>query len=154
MKKLHTYIDELASFIPDLEKRNEGISASSVGWQIEHSLLTIRIVSGGLLASDPSSFSPSFTFKKLLILITGKMPRGKAKAPKIVMPDAFTQESLSKHIDKAKETLEHLQQAQANQFVSHPYFGHINKKETIRFLAIHTLHHLKIIREIVAAEKA
>lgn len=154
MKKLSAYVDELASFIPDLEKRNEGISASNVGWQIEHSLLTIRRVSAGILASDPQTYAWSLNFTKLLILYSGKMPRGKAKAPEVVMPSEFTKESLGEHINKIKQTLIQLNQAQANQYVEHPYFGKINKKETIRFLGIHTLHHIKIIREIVAAENS
>jgi hypothetical protein len=37
MKKIDAYHAELASYIPSMEKRNEGISASTVGWQIEHS---------------------------------------------------------------------------------------------------------------------
>ncbi len=154
MKKLSAYIDELASFIPDLEKRNEGISASNVGWQIEHSLLTIRFVAKGIVASDPSQYASTFNFTKILILWTGKMPRGKAKAPKYVTPEDFTQESLQKHMIKVKEAIAELGNAHPNQFVEHPYFGKINKKETIRFLGIHTLHHIKIIREIVDAENS
>jgi hypothetical protein len=154
MKKLSTYIDELANFIPDMEKRNEGISASNVGWQIEHSLLTIRRVSSGILASDPQTYTWSLNFTKLLIFYSGKIPRGKAKAPKYVTPEDFTQESLQKHMIKVKEAIAELGNAHPNQFVEHPYFGKINKKETIRFLGIHTLHHIKIIREIVAAENS
>jgi hypothetical protein len=151
MKKLYAHLDELASHIADMEKRNERISASTVGWQIEHSLMTIRFVTKGLLASDPSLFSRSFNFTKIFILFTGKMPRGKAKAPKYVLPDEFNEETLQKHILKTKEALAELTLAQPNQFVEHPYFGKINKKETIRFLGIHTFHHIKIIRDILAA---
>lgn len=151
MKKLYAHLDELASHIADMEKRNEGISASTVGWQIEHSLMTIRFVTKGLLASDPSLFSRSFNFTKIFILFTGKMPRGKARAPKYVLPDEFNEETLQKHILKTKEALAELAHAQPNQFVEHPYFGKINKKETIRFLGIHTFHHIKIIRDILAA---
>lgn len=154
MKKLDAYLEELASYIPSMEKRNEGISASTVGWQIEHSLMTIRFVVKGFLASDPSQFASKFNLTKTLILWTGKMPRGKARAPKYVLPDEFSEESLTKHILKTNETLAQVENAHPKQFVEHPYFGKINKKETMRFLEIHTLHHIKIIRDIIAAEKA
>jgi hypothetical protein len=39
MQKLRKQLDELESFIPQLEVRNDAISASTVGWQIEHDLL-------------------------------------------------------------------------------------------------------------------
>ena len=151
MKKLYAHLDELASHIADMEKRNERISASTVGWQIEHSLMTIRFVTKGLLASDPSLFSRSFNFTKIFILFTGKMPRGKARAPKYVLPDELNEETLQKHILKTKEALAELAHAQPKQFVEHPYFGKINIKETIRFLGIHTFHHIKLIRDILAA---
>jgi hypothetical protein len=34
-------------------------------------------------------------------------------------------------------------------FFEHPYFGKLKLKETIRFLEIHTTHHLSIIEDIV-----
>jgi hypothetical protein len=34
-------------------------------------------------------------------------------------------------------------------FFEHPYFGKLKLKETIRFLEIHTQHHLDIIRDII-----
>ena len=39
MQKLSNLVDELASYIPQSELRNDQVSASNVGWQIEHSLL-------------------------------------------------------------------------------------------------------------------
>ena len=102
MQKLSNLVDELASYIPQLEARNESISAASVGWQIEHSLLVISSVIEGVKKSDPSSYKWSFKPWKYLIFWTGKIPRGKSKAPKFVIPDAFTVESLQGHIESCR----------------------------------------------------
>jgi hypothetical protein len=45
--------------------------------------------------------------------------------------------------------LNQLEKINKNQFIEHPYFGHLNKKETEKFLYIHTLHHLKIIKDLI-----
>jgi hypothetical protein len=45
--------------------------------------------------------------------------------------------------------MEALEKAEKNQFFPHPFLGNLNKKQTIHFLSIHTLHHLKIINDIL-----
>ena len=67
MQKLTNLVDELASYIPQLEARNENVSASTVGWQIEHSLLVITSVIEGVTKSDPSKYKWSFRPIKYLI---------------------------------------------------------------------------------------
>jgi hypothetical protein len=149
MQKLSNLIDELASYIPRLEARNESVSASSVGWQIEHSLLVISSVIEGVKKSDPSSYKWSFKPWKYLIFWTGKIPRGKSKAPKFVIPDAFTAESLQGHIDSCRVKIAELDALSAGHYFRHPYFGDTKKKDVIPFLVLHTEHHVKIIRDIL-----
>ncbi|MFN8364825.1 MAG: hypothetical protein U0T78_06125 [Cloacibacterium normanense] len=31
-------------------------------------------------------------------------------------------------------------------YIEHPYFGHLDVKQTLKFLKIHTQHHLKIVQ--------
>jgi hypothetical protein len=150
MQKLTNLVDELASYIPQLEARNENVSASTVGWQIEHSLLVISSVIEGVKRSDPAQFKWSFRPFKYLIFWTGKIPRGKSKAPKFVVPDTFTAESLQLHIDKCHIKITELESLSAGHYFSHPYFGDTKKKDVIPFLIMHTEHHAKIIREILA----
>ena len=149
MQKLNNLVDELASYIPQLEARNENASSSTVGWQIEHSLLVISSVIDGVTKSDPSKYKWSFRPIKYLIFWRGKIPRGKSKAPKFVIPDTFTAESLQLHIDRCYAKITELDSLSEGHYFSHPYFGDTKKKDVIPFLIMHTEHHVKIIREIL-----
>jgi hypothetical protein len=150
MQKLTNLVEELGSYIPQLEARNENVSSSSVGWQIEHSLLVISSIIDGVKQSDPAKYKWSFRPIKYLIFWRGKIPRGKSKAPKFVVPDTFTSESLQLHIDKCHVKITELESLSAGHYFSHPYFGDTKKKDVIPFLIMHTEHHAKIIREILA----
>ena len=149
MQKLSNLVDELASYIPQSELRNDQVSASNVGWQIEHSLLVISSVIEGVKRSDPSKYKWSFRPFKYLIFWRGKIPRGKSKAPKFVIPDTFTAESLQNHIDSCRAKITEFESVGAGHYFSHPYFGDTKKKDVIPFLEIHTENHVKIIKDIL-----
>jgi hypothetical protein len=78
-----------------------------------------------------------------------KIPRGKARAPKVVQPEGYiSKESLQMHLDKVYQNIENWEALHENCYFFHPYFGNLNKKATEKFLALHTKHHLKIIEDI------
>jgi hypothetical protein len=83
-----------------------------------------------------------------------RIPRGRAKAPKVVQPKAnFNTETLKNHLEKGKTKLAELDTIGDKNYFEHPYFGHLRLKPTIKFLEIHTNHHLKIINDIIEAKK-
>lgn len=150
MKSIHHLLQQLENHIPNLEKTNPKVSTSTVGWQIDHCLLVINGIIGQLEISDPTKYQPKWTFPKFMVFTTGKIPRGKAKAPKVVPPiHGATQEELIKKLEAAKMNSLKLDSFSENQFFSHPYFKDLNVKQTEKFLAIHTKHHLKIIEDIL-----
>ncbi len=151
MQKLRKQLDELESYIPQLEVRNDAISASTVGWQIEHDLLVISSVIEGVKRSDPAAYKWQFKPLKYVVLWRGVIPRGKVGAPKLVTPGEITQDTLNAHIALCRQRLVELEQVEAGNYFTHPFFGDLKKKETFRFLYVHTEHHLKIIREILAS---
>jgi hypothetical protein len=147
---LAALLDQLESNIPYSEAINLQVSQSTVGWQIEHSLLTINGIIIAIQKSNPKEYSWKFSFMKWIILATKKIPRGKAKAPKVVVPTAaINRDDLQIHLTKARDTIKALEMVSKDHFFEHPYFGDLKKKQTILFLEIHTHHHLKIIRDIV-----
>jgi hypothetical protein len=151
MQKLSKQLDELESYIPQLEVRNNAISASTVGWQIEHDLLVISSVIVGVKRSEPSQYKWRFKPLKYVVLWRGVIPRGKVGAPKLVTPGEITRETLLAHITLCRQRIVELEKAEAGNFFTHPFFGDLKKKETLRFLYVHTEHHLKIIREMLAS---
>lgn len=150
MEKLKKLIQDLESKIPNQEILNPTISKSSVGWHIEHTLLTMNLVIGALQKSNPENYKRTFNFYRVLVFAMNKIPRGKAKAPKIVQPkEDFNIESLKSHLEKAKAKLAELNSLSNKNYFEHPYFGHLTLKPTIKFLEIHTNHHLQIINDII-----
>ena len=150
MKNIDAIMPELANYIADYNQSNKAISEVSVGWHIEHSLLVIKQITATLAQSEPKLYKSKFNVKRFVVFLTKTIPRGKAKAPKVVIPvDEITIEILQESLKNTYQAIAYLKDCQENQYFMHPFFGQLNKKQTIKFLAIHTEHHLKIIRDIL-----
>ncbi len=152
MNKLKTLLQQIELAIPNFELQNQSTSSSTIGWQIEHILLTINLITDTMSKSNATNYKWKFNALRFLIIATGKIPRGKGKAPSRVTPsNIITIESINKNIALAKQNLEILNAMPKNSYFEHPYFGKLNTKPTIKFLTIHTNHHLKIINDIKTA---
>jgi hypothetical protein len=81
--------------------------------------------------------------------VAKKIPRGKAKAPKIVRPEGdISPETLSLSLEKVRKNIKDWKSLDKNAHFPHPFFGVLNKKETEQFLILHTRHHEMIIKDI------
>jgi hypothetical protein len=77
-----------------------------------------------------------------------------AKAPKSVIPEnTFDETDVRAKMEKALHKLEKLNELPPSHFFIHPFFGHLNVKATKKMLALHTAHHLAIIKDIIASNK-
>ena len=150
LKKLRAQLDEIELLIPKMDEKNKAVSAAPVGWHLSHSLKVIYNVLASIEKSEPSEFQKKFNFKRLLIFTTGKIPRGKVRAPSTVIPDAeLTSEKLEYHLQQTREKTAILEDLPKMAFFDHPFFDHLNRNQTAKFLVIHTEHHLKIARDII-----
>lgn len=150
MKNLDAIVPELATYIPNYNQSNAVISEAAVGWHIEHCLLVIKQITSTVAQSDPKLYKYKFNMSRFFVFLSKTIPRGKAKAPKVVIPtDAITLESLQASLTNTYQAIIYLKDCEEKQYFMHPFFGQLNKKQTIQFLAIHTEHHLKIIRDIL-----
>lgn len=148
--ELEKLLQKIESLIPQIDQVNLRVSKASVGWHLEHSLLIINSSLKGLTMTNPNDYKPKFSIKKFVFLNFGVIPRGKIKAPKQFVPvETPTKENIGKLITMAKERLSGIEVLPEKAFITHPFLGDFDKKTTIKFLGLHTNHHLKIIDDIL-----
>lgn len=141
---------EIEKSIPFFEQKSQHISEVNVAWHLDHSLKVINSVCEALKKSNPINYKSSFSFIKAYVFFTGSIPRGKAKAPKNVVPiNEISKETLEKQLILAKNNLKEIKSLNAKSYFLHPFFGMIPLKKSLYFMAIHTNHHLKIVNDII-----
>jgi hypothetical protein len=142
-------LNQLESYVNTHEKLNDAVSGETIGWHIAHSCQVINTITNVIVHSDPSKAKPKFSGAYYWIILTNKIPRGKAKAPNIVIPKkTISKEEVIEEIELAKANLQTLASTGQNKYFTHPIFGDLNVPKTLRFFTVHTDHHLKIIRDI------
>ena len=147
--KIKLLLQDLERNIPFSNQLNKDISGGNISWHIEHTLLTLDRIIDRLSETDSRDYQWTVSFPKLFVFATGIIPKGKAEAPPSVQPVGnINHETLIKHLAFTKEKINKLQQMERGQYFEHPYFGHLKLKQAIKFLEIHTKHHLKIIQSI------
>lgn len=148
---MNTVFTAIEKNIEKTDVVNHAVSAKSVGWQLDHILNVLIAVSENIPNSKPENYTPKFSFLKSFILTTGYIPRGKGKAPKFTIgtEEKYTPEFLQDKLKRAKQGVNNIPTLHKNNYFNHPLFGKMNRDTTIRFLKIHSKHHLKIIEDIV-----
>ena len=147
--KNEALLKQLESYLDLHQKLNDSISGETIGWHMAHSCMVINTITNAIVHSNPSKAKPVFSATFYWFLLTNHIPRGKAKAPNIVIPkQSITQEQIEQEIELAKANLQTLASTQKQKYFTHPIFGDLNVPKTLRFFIVHSNHHLKIIRDI------
>ncbi|GHA30928.1 hypothetical protein GCM10007103_10590 [Salinimicrobium marinum] len=153
IRTLSSQLEEMENYIRYRDYQDPKVSKAPVGWHLAHNLKVINNVLDALEFSDPKEFKSSFSFIKTMVMMTGHIPRGKAKSPKVVLPpDIIEKKNLILQLEKARQKISTFNELDKNAFFDHPYFYKMNKKESGKFLTIHTKHHLKIIKDITTGK--
>ena len=144
-------LKELEASLHHAKKNAPAVSHRGVDWHLDHTLKIINSICETLKKSNPDEFKPKFSLMKSFILFTGYIPRGKGKSPApFNNKGTIDEENLKVLLQEAKESLESLDDLPQNSHFPHPYFGSLNLKQAKKFIAIHSNHHLKIIKDIVS----
>ncbi len=150
MEALIHLVNKLENNIDSKDVVNKQVSQADVSWHLAHSLKVIHIIIKVLQSSNPADYRWRFNRSRSFVYFINFIPRGKGKAPKAVIPaEVISKDELHKDIATVRQLLEELQHLDAKSNFTHPYFGQLNLKQTQKFLAIHTKHHLKIIEDII-----
>ena len=147
---LKIQLNEVATYTPVSETKNLEVSEAAVAWHMDHIYLMVNQLYKALAYSDESNYKAESNMAREYVFTNNMLPRGKATAPEAVTPKGeITIEILQMHYDEALATVEKFPTLEENKHFNHPILGTMNRDETIKFLAIHTEHHLKIIRDIL-----
>lgn len=150
MEKLNQLVSALENNIVNKDVINTQVSQVAVSWQIDHCLKVIISVCEALNSSNPSDYKWKFNYIRTLVFFKGSVPRGKVKAPKAVQTfGEIHLEDLNSQLDLAKKLIVQIAQLPSKSHFKHPFFGVLNVNQAIKFLNIHTHHHVKIIEDIV-----
>jgi hypothetical protein len=147
---LNVKLNEVASYIPVRDTKNLEVSEAAVAWHIDHIFLMVNQLHKALKYSDESNYKAESNATRDYVFTNNTLPRGKVTAPESVSPKGtITSNTLQMHYDEALATVEKLPMLAEKKHFNHPILGTMNRDETIKFLTIHTEHHLKIIRDIL-----
>lgn len=147
---LNRLISKIESHIPKKDIKNNAISKADIGWQLDHSLKVINGVCNIMVKTKPEKYTRDFNMMRSILFPLCYIPRGRAKAPKIVIPpDVILEEELTSQLQEAKINVEKTKSLPEKSHFRHHVFGMLSKKQTLRFLEIHTKHHLKIVDDIL-----
>ena len=145
--------DELLLF------RAEGVSGWNSSQHLDHLATSNRRIVRGIeraLAAPAHEGGSRLTFVGRVVLLTGFIPRGKGKAPEASLPRSGSLEDVRENLLQAQRAVSELSErlgeidACRGRF-DHHVFGGFRPIEWLRFMQLHTRHHLKIIRDIQLA---
>lgn len=148
--RLKVKLDEVASYVAVRDSKNLEVSEAAVAWHMDHIFLVVNQIYKTLEQSEESIYKNEFNIKRAYVFTFNTMPRGKATAPESVRPKENVDiNTIQIHNDLALTTVEKFSNLPEKKHINHPVLGTMNKDKTIKFLTIHTEHHLKIIRDIL-----
>lgn len=163
MTALRRVETQLGRYDPFLELPSEVLGAvvgERSGWSIaahlDHSLKVTRVIAASI-GGGKAIEGPGISMLGRAVLLLGYIPRGKAKSPEALVGMSCGRDELRELRRTTGAELAALaapfQESGSKLLVRHPRFGLLTAKEGLRFAEVHTAHHLKIAREILAVQR-
>ena len=91
---------------------------------------------------------------RIVAFSTGRFIRGRARSPERVLPRAdISVAELTSLLEEAGRQVEAAGNLDGRRWFNHFMFGVLKRDDALRFLRIHNRHHLRIVSDIVSAQK-
>lgn len=143
---LETMFHVMHTLVPQADTMNKAVSGWSVGEHLEHICTVAAGFAVVLISGRGPKFEATMPDARNMVLVDGHIPRGKIKAPPVASPKGI--ESAPAYARMLNKTLARLKSAALqpeDRTADHPLLGTFNRNEVLRFLVVHTAHHLSII---------
>lgn len=141
-----------------LGRRAPRVSGWSVAEQVDH-LTKVLDRSLGLLLTSDTALPKGINLTGRLLLALGRLPRGVGKSPAAVRGADRRAGELRDALAGVRLLVTRLRAstgifARRTPVFPHPYFGGLDAAQALRFLNVHTDHHLRIVADIRKATGA
>lgn len=147
---LQEELAEARDYFPYLDSINTEVSSVDVAWHLDHLLKVINSIYDSLEASNPEGYNWNMNVVRTAVFTTGKMPRGRGKAPSSVLPPEDVKvEDLEDQMKKALIRVGKIDELAEKSYFNHPVFDMLDRNDAKRFMIIHTKHHMSIIKDIL-----
>jgi len=156
LDRLDAQLRQVAALIDEgderLGRRAPRVSGWSVGEQVDHLTKVLeRALALMLTSSTPLPKGINLTGR--LLLACGRIPRGIGKSPQSVRGAERSAAELRESLARIRPLVERLRATPARlvdrtAIFPHPYFGGLDAAQALRFLSVHTDHHLRIVADI------
>jgi hypothetical protein len=138
-----------------IKQRNPAVSGWSILEHLDHLTIVNAAILGRInaLLAEPAAPSGGINEIGVKIFAAGEIPRGMGKSPEFALPKTASSEAVHGRAKEATAAmrkfeirLSEIEKSQGR--APHPVIGSLTPLEWLRFMEIHTRHHLKIVREI------
>lgn len=146
LSELDRLFRAMNALVPYANATNRSVSGWSVGEHLEH----VCTVAAGFAVVLITGRGPAFTARmpehRDMVLVDGHIPRGKIKAPPVAAPKGVeSAEAYTRMLDRTHARLKSAAEQPGQRTADHPLLGTMTRNEVLRFVAVHTAHHLAII---------
>jgi hypothetical protein len=130
------------------------VSQWSVGMHVHHCALAMIGTCRALAASTPPPPPSRPPLIRIVVFTTGRFIRGRARSPERALPRAdISVGELTSLLEEAGRQVAAAGNLDPGQWFKHFMFGILKRDDALQFLRIHNRHHLRIVSDIVSAQK-
>ena len=154
LERLEEILAEVTSILAEDEAALAASRPEISGWSIAEQLDHVLKVNSSVLtriAEKPLALDKPINMIGRVVLAVGWIPRGKGRSPKSLRGVVATRNDLIAATARLRAQIDAVSNdliARRDPVVPHPFFGGLTAEQALRFIVVHSAHHMKIVRDI------